>query len=363
MRFLGRHRRTLVSAALAAAAALALAPFVPAARAAPAAPKAAANVRPTLPFHLADQFTVGGEGAWGGIEFDAATRRIFVARATTLQVVDADGRKLVSELPCPDGPHGLVLAPDARRGFLASLSDTSLLVFDLDKGTAVRTLKLGGTGVGPLVYDVATKRVDVLDPGGTITSIDATTLETAVSRNIGARPQAAVSDGAGALYVALTDVDAVAVLDARTLLERARWPLESGAGPAALAYDAKEHRLFAAGKGMYLAVLEPDRGRVVARVPLGGGVENMLFDPERRLVATLGRGGASATVWQESADQYTMLAMVGTNAGARSFALDPAKHVLYTASARLARSGKAPPGQRAPIAVVPGSFTIFILQP
>jgi len=360
MRIALSHRRPLVVFAWALFAGLATG--APAARAVTAVKPAEA--RPTLPFHLADQFVVGGEGGWGGLVFDAATHRLFISRSTTLQVVDTESRHVVGTMPCADGPHGIALAADLRRGFVSSGSDTSLAAFDLDSLAIRRTARLGPAGVGPIVYDPATHRVIVLAPDGTLTALDASTLEVVATHNLGARPAGAVSDGAGALFVALPELDAIAVLDARTLIERNRWPLESGASPAALAFDARNRRLFAAGKGLWFAVLEPEHGRVVARVPLGGGVESLVFDPERRLIATLGGGGASSTVWQQSADQYMVISTVGTSAGARMLALDPTKHVLYAAAAQLARTGRSSaPGAHPQMGIVPGSFTVYILAP
>jgi DNA-binding beta-propeller fold protein YncE len=363
MRIAPPHRRTLVSVALA----LCVVVLTPRARAATAPAVAPANdgsARPTMPFHLADQFVVGGEGGWGRLGFDPQTRRLFASRSTTLQVIDADARKALHEITCAEGPHGLVLAPDLRRGFLTSGSDTSLAAFDLDKMAMLKRVSIAGTGAGPVVYDPATKRVLVLETGGLVSAFDAITLEQVASHQLDARPQAAVSDGAGAIYVALPEQDAIAVLDAHTLIERTRWLLESGASPAALAYDTKNHRLFAAGRGLYLDVLETERGRVVTRLPLGGGVDDMLFDPDRRLVATIGTGGASSTVWQQSPDAYMVVATVGTNAGARMLALDPKKHVLYSAAAQMLRSGRSTaPGAHPQSSIVPGSFTVFILEP
>src|SRR5882672_8559053 len=136
-----------------------------------AVPAAVPASRPTVPMHLVDQFAIGGDGAWGDLEYDAATHRLFIARAKTIQVVDTDARKLVKEIPCSDGPHGLALAPDLRRGYLTSLADTTVLVFDLDSLVAVRSTKMVPPSTGTLVYDAASHRVFVLDPNGTVTAL------------------------------------------------------------------------------------------------------------------------------------------------------------------------------------------------
>jgi len=329
-----------------------------------AAPAAPAPTRPTTPMHLVDQFAIGGEGAWGDLDYDAATHRLFIARAKMIQVVDTESRKVLKEIPCADGPHGMALAHDLRRGYLSSLSDTTVLVFDLDGLVAVQTTKVVPPSTGTLVYDASSHRVFVLDPNGTVTALDAKTGEVVGTRSLAARPQGAVADGAGALFVAIPEQDAVAVLDARTLLERTRWTLDAGSRPAALAYDAANRRLFCGGKGLWLTVLETDRGSAVARLAVGGGVEKLVFDPGKHLLVSIGAGGASSTMWQESADKYSMVATIGTHSGARTIALDADHHVAYVVSAEMLRSGRSTkPGAHAEFVLVPNGFTVFVLKP
>jgi hypothetical protein len=323
----------------------------------------APNPRPTQPMHLVDEYVIGGDGPWGELEFDLATKRVFLARTRSVQVVDTQTRASIKDIPCPEGLHSIALARDLRRGFVASAADSTVLEFDLDSLRAVKTIKLSPAAAGTLVYDAGTSRVFVLDPGGTITAIDAKSGELVGSRDLAAQPQAAVADGAGALFVALPMQDAIAVLDARTLLERTRWPLDAGARPTALAYDATNKRLFSAGKGLLLSVLETDRGRAVTRVPLGGGVERLVFDPGKHLIISIGNGGVSSTLWQQSADQYSMVATIGTHVGVRTIALDTDRHFAYLvagpplAPTRPARLGKADPG------VVARSTTLYVLAP
>ena len=343
--------------------------LAPAARAqaaspAPSAAGSASNPRPDRPMHLIDQFLVGGDGAWGQLEFDAATRRLFLARTKSIQVVDTVARKPVGEIPCVEGLHSMVLARDLRRGFVANATDSTVLVFDLDSLRAVKTIKLAPSTMGTLVYDAGTARVFVLDPAGTVTALDAKSGEVVGTRNLSAQPQAAVADGAGALFVALPEQDAIAVLDARTLLERTRWPLDAGARPMALAYDTANRRLFSAGNGILLSVLETDRGRAVQRVPLGGGVEQLVFDPGKHLLVSMGRGGASSTVWQQSADQYVMVATIGTHAGARAIALDTDRHFAYLVAGDGTPPPRAAKGEPRPEPVAAGSAaTIYVLTP
>jgi hypothetical protein len=271
---------------------------------------------------------------------------------------------VVKEIPCSDGPHGLTLAHDLRRGYISCAADTTVLGFDLDSLVVTKTTKIVPPTIGSLVYDASTHRVYVLDPAGTVTALDAKTREVVGTRNLAARVQSAVADGAGALFVALPEQDVVAVLDARTLLERTRWTLDAGARPAALAYDVANRRLFCGGKGQWLSVLETDRGHAVARIAVGGGVEKLVFDPGAHLIVSMGAGGVSSTMWQESADKYSMVATMGTQSGARTIALDAERHVGYIAAAEVVRTGMSTkPGAHADYHVVPNGFTVFILKP
>ncbi len=74
------------------------------------------------------------------------------------------------------------------------------------------------------------------------TAIDAASGKVAGTIPLGGRPEFAVADGKGQLFVNLEDKSEILALDAHALSVLHRWPLAPGEGPSGLAMDRAHRR-------------------------------------------------------------------------------------------------------------------------
>ena len=82
--------------------------------------------------------------------------------------------------------------------------------------------------------------------------------------------------------------------------------------------------------------MDSDTGKVVARVPIPGDVDDLSFDARRgRIYASCGEG-AIAVIRQINADRYESLATIATVEGARTSLFSPDAGQLYLAVPRRA---------------------------
>jgi len=100
-------------------------------------------------------------------------------------------------------------------------------------------------------------------------------------RTLGGRPEFAVADGRGRIYVNIEDKSELAALDARTLTVQKRWSLAPCEEPSGLAMDRAQRRLFSVCSNGVMAVSDADSGRVLATLPIGAGVDGAAFDRRR----------------------------------------------------------------------------------
>ena len=95
----------------------------------------------------------------------------------------------------------------------------------------------------------------------------------------------------------------------------------------------------------------PTRAGTVQKLAIGNGVDAAAFDKDAGLVFTSNGEGSISVIRQEGPDQYTSLANVPTQKGAKTMALDAGKHVVYTvANAPADASGK------------PGAFELIVVE-
>jgi len=224
-------------------------------------------------------------------------------------------------------------------------------------------VKIPARGPDAIFYDAATKRVFTFN-GGThnATAIDATNGTVVGNVDLAGAPEGAVFDN-GRGYVNLEDKSEVAVFDPKTLAILARWPLAPCEGPSGLAIDRVHQRLFAGCGNKTMAIVDMRTGKVVASVPVGSGVDAAGFDPETQLAFTSNGEGSITAVHEDTPDKYTVVQTIPTQRGARTMAVNPKTHRLYTVTADF---GPPPaptadrPRPRAPM--IPGTFVVLVVD-
>jgi len=304
-------------------------------------------------YHVIKQIPIRGEGAWDYLTLDGSARRLYIARANRVMVMDVDKGALVGEVANTPGVHGVALVPKRDRGFASNGGDATVTVFDLKTLQEVARIKVGNRP-DAILYDSASGRVFTFNAGSRdATAIDAETEKVVGTVPLGGKPEFAVADAKGHVYVNLEDKSEVLALDAHKLTVTHRWPLTPGKEPAGLAMDRARRRLFATCHNEKMVVLDADSGRVLATPAIGKGTDACVFDPDTRLAFSSNGDGTLTVVREEGTDQFAVAETVTTQAGARTMALDPKTHNLFLATAR------AKPGQRR--SYEPGSFVILVV--
>src|SRR5260370_21602936 len=97
---------------------------------------------------------------------------------------------------------------------------------------------------------------------------------------LGGKPEAAVSDpAAGRVYVNNETGNEIVVIDVAKHEVVAKWPIAPGESAAGLAIDQKNHRLFIGAHNNKMLMMDSTNGRIVAEVPIGGGVDPTWVGP------------------------------------------------------------------------------------
>jgi DNA-binding beta-propeller fold protein YncE len=313
---------------------------------------------PALPdYRVARTITVGGDGSWDYLTVDSAARRLYIARATHVLVMDTDTGTIVGEIPDTQGVHGVAVAAEFGRGFTSNGGANTATIFDLKTLKMIGTVK---TGAGPdgILYDPASKRVFTFNHGSNdITAIavaDGTVAGTIV---LGDRPEAAVADGRGSIFVNIPGKAQIVEFDSRRLTEIHRWSL-SCQEPSPLAMDRSNRRLFSACENRTMVIVNADTGEVVATAPIGAHVDAADFDPETQLVFVSSGEGTLAVIHEDSPDKFRLIGNVPTKVGARTLALDRRNHNVFVATADF---DPPPPGEKRP-KIRPNTFVILAVS-
>jgi len=331
-------------------------------------PIAAQGQRATTPgathasYHVVRKIVLGGDGSWDYISIDTARSRLFIARANRMMVIDERSGTLLGEIGGLDRGHGVALAYPAGRGFITSGEDSAVTMFDLATlkplGKIAVSVDDDATQYDPASHDVFTFNGD----GASASVIDPVAGKRVATIPLGGKPEFGVTDGAGHLFVNIADKNEVVELDGRTRTITRRWSVPCSE-PTSLAIDVAHQRLFSGCRSKVLVVSDASAGKVVATVPIGGGVDAGRFDPATEDVFTSNGDGTLTVIHEDSPNAYHVVQTVPTMQGARTMELDPRTHTIYTVSAKFGPRPAPTAAQPHPYPpVLPGTFTLLVIQ-
>jgi len=314
-------------------------------------------------FKVVRRIPVTGDTGWDYVRVDPDAKRIYLSRGNHMQVVDEDSGKVIGDITDTMGIHGVALAFDLGKGFTSNGGENTVTVFDL-KTLKPTGSKIKTTGMNPdsIIYDPMTKRVFTMNGrSSNSTVIDATNGNVVGTVDLGGKPEEPNLDGKGNMFVNLEDKSEIMEFDTKTLAVKGHWPLAPCEGPSALAVDQAHRRLFVACDKV-LVVVNADTGKVVASPPIGGDPDGDGFDPATGMIFASCREGLLSIIHEDGPDKYTVVDNVMTQFGARTMAIDPKTHHVFTVTADFKAAGAPTPENPRPRPQqVPGSFVILEL--
>ncbi len=312
-----------------------------------------AHAQGTSGFHVTKTFTIGSPGGWDYIAV-GPDQKIYVSHGTQVNILDAKTGDSVGVIPNTTGVHGIAFAPALGKGFTSNGRLNTVTVFDI-KTSAVQQQIPAGQNPDAIMYEPDSRKIITCNGRShDLSVIDPVTGQVTATITLDGKPETAVSDGAGKIYVNIEDKNKITVVDIRSNTVITSWPLKAE-GPTGLAIDTKTGRLFA-GCDKQLVVMDAASGAIVAQLPIGDGCDGVSFDPDLQLVfASCGEGKLSV-IKEESPSSFKVIDNVVTKRSARTIAVNPVTHEVYLPAADT-QPGAA--GERPKI--LPGTFGVLVV--
>jgi len=277
-------------------------------------------------------------------------------------VFDTVAGKLIATVPGMNGAHGVALAPNWNHGFVSNGRANSISEFSLATNTPIREIPIKGENPDALVYDPQTRRLFVFNGRSHDASVlDSHSGKTLATLALPGKPEFAVVNDHGVIFVNIEDTAQLARIHTAAPEVTAVWKLEDCRDPTGLALDTRSHRLFSVCQNERMVVTDALSGRHVASVTIGKGPDGVIFDAPRGLVfSTNGGDGTLTVVHEDDADHYSVVANVPTQMSARTLALDPKTHRIYTVAAEFTPAPAPTASEPHPRpSVVDGTFTLL----
>ena len=190
-----------------------------------------------------------------------------------------------------------------------------------------------------------------------LTIIDPLQNKVTDSVDVGGKPETAVTDGMGKIFVNIEDKNEIVVVDTYTFKVINHWSIAPGEAPTGLAIDRTTKRLFA-GCEKLLVVIDATNGSVVDKIIIGDGCDGVAFDAATKTIYTANGEGTITVIHEENAAKFSVVENAVTKKGARTITLDNQTHLLYLPTADFEA---ADPNQKGRPKMKAGSFQVLVV--
>lgn len=319
-----------------------------------------AKAQDKIDYKVAKTFHIASSGGWDYIAVN--NNKVYVSHGAQVNILDENTGDSIGVIPNTAGVHGIAFDNDLGRGYTSNGRLNNVTVFDL-KTNGVITQIPAGANPDAIMYEPFTKKIitnnghsknlSIIDPVKNML-IDSVALD--------GKPEEAVSDGEGKLFVNLEDKSEIAVVDLKTFKVIARWPLAPGEGPSGLAIDTKTKRLFSGcSDSKLLIVMNATNGKIIDKLSIGDGSDGTTFDANKDIIfVPNGRDGTISAFKEKSANEFISLGTILTKAGARTITIDKNTGALFLPTAEFEPADAAHPNERRKI--IAGTFQVLKVE-
>jgi DNA-binding beta-propeller fold protein YncE len=249
------------------------------------------------------------------------------SEAKTVKVFDGTSGKVLADIPTAQyspisGGHTLdALVLEPRSGLIVAVNGESgiLLLVDFKVSQVVGTIALGG------------------------------------------RPEFAVADGHGDLYVNIIagGTSEILAIDIGAKRVVRRFPLAGCEDPTGLVYDHDDHLLISVCGNGLAKFVQAASGHEVASLSVSKGADAVMFDPRRRLAFVPGADGTLSVIAVRSPNDIAVVQTLTTQKGTRLGAVDSSTGRVYLPTAKFGPAAAPSPYP----SVIPDTFKILIVAP
>ncbi len=270
--------------------------------------------------------------------------RLFVSHGDRVHVVDLETDQQIAEIDSLKGVHGIAIVKSLNKGYISNGTDNGITVFDNKTFKVLKTIMVEGKKADAIMYDKFSGRVFVFNNGsGNAIVIDPKTDAVVGKVEMGGAPEFAATNDKGSVFNNNEESNEVFEIDSKTLAIKNKFSLAPNEVPTGLAIDVKNNRLFSVcRKTKTLVILDATSGKIVATLPIGGGVDGVIYDEKLKLVITSNGEGNATVVQQTGADAYAVVQTLTTAKGQKTIVFNPKNHQIMLTGADFAEDGKTP---------------------
>ena len=313
-------------------------------------------------YKISNKIHLDGEGSWDYLTVDEASHRLFVSHSKVVQILDLKEGKLIGTIPDTKGVHGIAIAQELNKGYTSNGKDSSVTVFNLSDFNKIGKIKVTGDKPDAILYDAFSHKIFVFNgKSNNATVLDANTDKVIETIVLEGKPEYAVTNKKGKVYVNIENKNTVVVINTTSLKVEQSWSISPGEEPTGLAIDLKNNRLFSVCGNKQMIVTNAASGKVIASVSIGEHCDGVVFDADTKTIYTSNGEGTVTVIKEENENVFKVMDTIKTQNGAKTIALDPKSHKLYLPCAEYENTTE-PVSKDAKPVVKANTFSVLVIE-
>lgn len=283
-----------------------------------------------------------GDGKWDYMNIDHDN--LYVSHGDRIHIVNLKTNQQIGEIDSLKGVHGIAIVNSLHKGYISNGTNNAITIFDTKTFKVISTRMIEGKKADAILYDKFSQRVFVFNNGsGNAIAIDVNTDKIIGKIEMGGAPEFATTNDKGSIFNNNEDTHEVIEFDSKTLTIKNRFSLMPNEVPTGLAFDTKNNRLFSVcRKSKTLVVLDATSGKIISTLPIGAGVDGVIYDKELHLILTSNGEGNVTIIEQKEANSYAVIQTLTTTKGQKTIVFNNKTHHIFLSGADYSADGKTP---------------------
>lgn len=177
-------------------------------------------------YKIVNTFHIKSAGWWDYIVVHE--NRLYVSHGTQVNILDKKTGDSLGVITGTTGVHGIAFDAALGRGYTSNGRLNNVFVFDLKTDKILDSI-MTGTNPDAIMFEPFTQTIITCNGrSNDLTLIDPKTNKATATIAVAGKPETAVSDGNGKLFVNIEDKSVIAVVDLKTMKMKDTWKLHGG---------------------------------------------------------------------------------------------------------------------------------------
>ncbi|MBL4803166.1 MAG: hypothetical protein JKY45_14875 [Emcibacter sp.] len=298
----------------------------------------------------------GPDGGYDYISIDVAAQRVFVGREYGVLAIDLESKTVIPKLMEANDVAAVLIIPETELMLSTIWGDNHAVLFNRKTGKVIAKIPTGKEPDGAL-YEKTSDLVFVMNGASEdITIIDIKQKNVIKTIPVGGKPEAAVADGKGRVYINIEDTAEIVVIDVKSLSIQARFTMPGCIEPTGIAYDDISGLLISSCHNGIAKLTQATNGADKGFVTIGQNADGAIFDPVRRQVYIPCMDGTLSIFSLDNKGQAGNIRVVKTQYGARTIGMDPVSGTLYLPATDYETNDKGEEVRKA------GTFNVLVVK-